>query len=154
MKAITLFQPWASLVASGAKKIETRSWPAPKSIIGQRLAIHASRRRPDPDAWVPWEIEEISAATGSAMLDLPLGAVVATALVAGAYRSSGCIIGAPGFVGLNGSQNGSPARAEIAMDDWGDFSWGRWLWVLDEIEAISPPIPARGMQGVWEWARR
>lgn len=26
MKALTLHQPWASLVAVGAKKIETRSW--------------------------------------------------------------------------------------------------------------------------------
>jgi hypothetical protein len=26
MKAITLWQPWASLIAIGAKKYETRSW--------------------------------------------------------------------------------------------------------------------------------
>lgn len=32
MRAITLWQPWASLVAVGAKKYETRSWPAPKSL--------------------------------------------------------------------------------------------------------------------------
>ncbi|TWH47470.1 ASCH domain-containing protein [Sporomusa sp. KB1] len=28
MKAITILQPWASLLACGAKQIETRSWPA------------------------------------------------------------------------------------------------------------------------------
>ena len=64
MKAITLWQPWASLCViprpidpatfstfGGAiplpfKTIETRSWPAPKSLIGQRIAIHAAKRKP------------------------------------------------------------------------------------------------------------
>ena len=41
MKALTLHQPWASLIACGAKRIETRSWPPPKSLIGKRIAIHA-----------------------------------------------------------------------------------------------------------------
>ena len=27
MKALTVYQPWASLIALGEKKIETRSWP-------------------------------------------------------------------------------------------------------------------------------
>lgn len=44
MKALTLWQPWASLIALGVKTIETRSWAAPKSLIGQRIAIHASKR--------------------------------------------------------------------------------------------------------------
>lgn len=46
MKAISLWQPWASLVAVGVKTIETRSWPAPKALIGERLAIHATAKRP------------------------------------------------------------------------------------------------------------
>ena len=41
--AITLHQPWASLVAHGIKNIETRSWPPPQGIIGERIAIHAGR---------------------------------------------------------------------------------------------------------------
>lgn len=46
VKAITLHQPWASLIALGVKKIETRSWPAPKGLIGQRIAIHAGSKEP------------------------------------------------------------------------------------------------------------
>lgn len=42
MRALTLWQPWASLVAIGAKTIETRSWPAPASAVGERIAIHAA----------------------------------------------------------------------------------------------------------------
>src|SRR5690348_17556570 len=43
MKALTLTQPWASLVAIGAKRIETRSWST--SYRGP-LAIHAAKGFP------------------------------------------------------------------------------------------------------------
>ncbi len=46
MKAITLHQPWATLVAVGAKRIETRSWAT--SYRGP-LAIHAARTTPQGD---------------------------------------------------------------------------------------------------------
>ena len=40
MKALTLTQPWATLVAMGAKRIETRSWTT--NYRGP-LAIHAGK---------------------------------------------------------------------------------------------------------------
>jgi len=43
MKAITLLQPRASLVAVGAEQYETRSW-APQLVPGELLAIHAAAR--------------------------------------------------------------------------------------------------------------
>lgn len=43
MKALSLHQPWASLIAEGVKTIETRSWRVPVPMIGQRFAIHAAR---------------------------------------------------------------------------------------------------------------
>ncbi|MGE5593799.1 MAG: ASCH domain-containing protein [Betaproteobacteria bacterium] len=43
MKAITLIQPWASLVAIGAKRIETRSWATD---YRGPLAIHAAKGFP------------------------------------------------------------------------------------------------------------
>lgn len=57
MKALTLWQPWASLVALGVKTIETRSWST--SHRGP-LAIHASKHPisekhvvGDWEAWPP-----------------------------------------------------------------------------------------------------
>lgn len=44
MKAISLWQPWASLIACGAKPYETRSWAPPRSMIGQPIAIHAAKK--------------------------------------------------------------------------------------------------------------
>lgn len=46
MKALTLWQPWASLIALGEKRYETRSWAT--SYRGL-LAIHASA--PKPQVW-------------------------------------------------------------------------------------------------------
>lgn len=42
MKAITIKQPWASLICHGIKDIENRTWKCPKKYIGQRVLIHAS----------------------------------------------------------------------------------------------------------------
>lgn len=42
MKAISVKQPWASLIVHGIKDIENRTWVCPKKYIGQRVLIHAS----------------------------------------------------------------------------------------------------------------
>jgi hypothetical protein len=41
IKCISLWQPWASLVAVGAKRIETRGWA---TAYRGRLGIHAAKR--------------------------------------------------------------------------------------------------------------
>ena len=84
--AITLHQPWASLIALGVKTVETRSWPAPARLVGQRIAVHAGKylvRRPG-DA-----IErELRARWGEEWrVIIPTGAVVATAVLAGMART-------------------------------------------------------------------
>lgn len=45
MKAITIKQPWASLIVHGIKDIENRTWPCPKKHIGKRVLIHVSKRK-------------------------------------------------------------------------------------------------------------
>ena len=53
--ALTLWQPWAEVmlpwddgvVDIPAKHHETRSWPAPRAWIGQRVCIHAAAK-PNP----------------------------------------------------------------------------------------------------------
>lgn len=42
MKAISIKQPWASLIAHGIKDIENRTWKCPQKYLGQRILIHAS----------------------------------------------------------------------------------------------------------------
>lgn len=47
MKAVTLWQPWASLIAAEVKRFETRSWAPPEALIGTRIAVHAAARKPE-----------------------------------------------------------------------------------------------------------
>ena len=42
MKAITIKQPWASLIVHGIKDIENRTWSCPDKYIRQRVLIHSS----------------------------------------------------------------------------------------------------------------
>lgn len=46
MKAISIKQPWASLIVHGIKDIENRTWKCPQKYIGQRVLIHASSSKP------------------------------------------------------------------------------------------------------------
>lgn len=93
VKALTLWQPWASLVALGVKTIETRSW---STKYRGPLAIHAAVRKPprvwtQDDGYAPpaadiigmgrhWESFEDRYQPGQFGYDWvgPLGAVVAT----------------------------------------------------------------------------
>ncbi len=85
MKALSLTQPWASLVAIGAKNIETRSWST-----GYRgwLAIHASKAFPGGARALCFEEPFYSALHKAGLADitvpgllgverLPQGAIVA-----------------------------------------------------------------------------
>ena len=49
MKGLTLHEPRASLIASGVKTIETRSWRRSQQYIGERIFFHAAKRKPTQD---------------------------------------------------------------------------------------------------------
>jgi len=155
MKAITLWQPWASLIAVGAKTIETRSWAPPASLIGHRIAIHAARKP------APKDIDSIAESVIAAALDfppskragLPFGAILCTVTVVGAYRVLTGRGGELGCVDVRERVPGSdPTVCALSIDLFGDFRQGRWLWELGELETFAAPIPAKGAQGFWDWS--
>ena len=39
----------------------------------------------------------------------------------------------------------------VERDPYGDFTATRWLWFLEDIEKLDPPVPAIGHQGFWNW---
>lgn len=159
MKAITLWQPWATLVAIGAKKIETRSWST--SYHGP-LAIHAAIRIPgsavkllDPGlnnyAYEKNNIVEFpflealrnggyshpSWLEGNRIyINLPLGCIVAICDLTGCFEiySSYEVFCLP--------------EGEKAF---GDYTPGRFMWALANVRRIEEPIPVKGRQGLWEW---
>lgn len=132
MPAITLWQPWACLIEVGAKVCETRSKPPPKRLIGQRVAIHAAARK--------MRFKDMSQEFVDACYDafggchwagtLPYGVIVCTAVIAGAM----------------------PAQS-VPRDIFGDYTPGRWAWVLKDVRRVTPHVAAKGMQ-TWGWPWR
>ena len=146
MKALTLYQPWASLIAHGVKTIETRSW-APTGILDDRLAIHAGKRveRSNLD---PETERAIAGLYGMEWwLEVPRGEVVCTALVSDLR----CVLETDGEV-AHLSQSSIPgASPTVPIDPHGDFRKGRWLWFLRDVQRLDPTVPAVGRMGLWEW---
>lgn len=135
MKALTIIQPWASLIAIGAKKIETRSWHT--SYRGP-LAIHASKGFPK-DARALCSDTPFMAHLGDHYMsvnDLPRGMVIATCqLVA-------CTLTSLAF----------EERLTDQEKFFGDYSPGRFGWILEDVRPLAEPIPAKGALSLWEWS--
>lgn len=165
MKAITLYQPWASLVAVGAKPFETRGWGT--SHRGE-LAIHAGMTLPSKAlAGVPaYDIIEMARALGLIEPDtepscryalhqldqLPRGVVVAISNMTGCEK-----IVLHGGRGLSSTSPGwletprgiyYPDAHDIMFGDW---SAGRYAWRQENVKKLDTPVPARGKQGLWDW---
>jgi len=181
MKALTLRQPWASLVSLGVKTIETRSWEPPASAIGRPLAIHAGARKPrriwvplneDPPAVVDliamgryYDIEENINEPGEFSYHWagPLGAVVATCTLVDVVPTSDLrwtgLWAGWAWQGLGGScvrhvpclSDRGPVVVNQDERPYGDFTTDRYAWLLDDIKHVDP-IPAKGKQGLWEYA--
>ena len=151
MYAISLWQPWASLIAEGIKVQETRNWAPPKHLIGERIAIHAAKRR-----LTKAELRELPSMIHHDMSvryghfweeDVPYGAVVATVELGGACR----VIGKDKMLGLEGRLIYTNEPCRLFSDIYGDYSVGRIIWSLKDIEKLPEPVPAAGKQGFWDW---
>ena len=136
-------QPWATLVAIGQNTIETRSWGTP---YRGPLAIHSAKGFPR-DARALCEEKPYRNVLASAGFhdagDLPLGEIVAVADIADVMEFNRKSLGE---VRANAARGEFPAHEA----DFGDFSAGRYGWVLKNVRRLKKPVPARGMLGLWE----
>jgi len=150
MKSITLTQPWATLVAIGAKRIETRSWPT--SFRGQ-ISIHAAKTFPSAAKdfctsrlvcrVLGWP--ECPASLTQEWLDdnalhikaLPVGCVLATATL------------------VNCMETSLIRRYVLPFSEqeeaFGDYEPGRFGFLLENVIQLASPVPAKGARGLWEW---
>ncbi|WGV29120.1 ASCH domain-containing protein [Halotia branconii] len=137
IKAISLHQPWASLIPMGLKKYETRSWAtsyrgpllicAAKKTSIQQQQIYASIfytyqiQLAETDNWLEWD-------------DLSFGCAVALADLTDCIRMTSAFISAQ-------------PETEI---DCGDWTVDRFAWKLENIRRIMPPIQVTGRQGLFD----
>lgn len=133
MKAISLHQPWAHLVAFGHKRIETRSWAPPDAVVGQRIVIHASKTTRDSDRMRHDPIFMSYLPRGFGWGAMAYGCIVATA----------CIVAVEPMTGPWIERVGEVERM------FGNFSPGRFGWMLDDVERVAP-IFWRGAQGFFD----
>jgi hypothetical protein len=134
VKALTLTQPWATLVAIGAKAVETRSWST--SHRGD-LAIHAAKGFPAWARRLCWQGPFAHALIGAGYTtwqELPVGEVVAEVQLVDVVPTI--------------SIRFRLSEQELAFGDYGD---GRFAWVLKEPVRQDAPVPVRGALGLWEW---
>lgn len=131
MRAISLWQPWASAVARGFKQVETRGRAT--SYRGP-LAIHAAKR------WTPLQRETaqrlaLEAGEDAAYFDTdPRGAVVCVVTL------TGCVEMTPALI----------ARQTDLERAFGDWKPGRYAWLFENVRGIfMDPVPLRGHQWIW-----
>lgn len=144
MKALTLTQPWATLVALGAKRFETRSWQT--SYRGP-LAIHAAKGMPascrelcntEPFRSVLLRGLSLSDADREDPrwdAILPRGEIVA-------------------IVKLSRIDTTEHIRATLTPQEraFGDYGDGRHAWTLTNRFVLSEPRPkVAGHLSLWEW---
>lgn len=124
MKAITIYQPYAYAIVAGVKRYETR--PRRTNIRG-RVAVHAAKGGP----------RFVTAALDSALpesMKLDYGAVIGTVEIVDC-------------VPVEEVMHTLTDRERVL----GDYSPGRFVWVLQNPVMFDAPIPARGKQGWWNW---
>jgi hypothetical protein len=162
MKALTIWQPWASLIVAGAKPYEFRGWRAPRSLIGQRIVIHAGAAKV-PAA----EVVELFVA----LRDRDLGGPhrIAAAMTCLAPEKALPILARawtpgeegplPMSAGLGTAILGEPRDGFEIAEEFGvprandsdrdeHVNWG---WPMLEVERWDFPVPMRGKQGFWNW---
>lgn len=147
MKAISLWDPWGTLVAIGAKRYETRSWATrhrgPIAIhvaqawngecaraINQAPIVAALETR---GVRVPFMRDLRPVPAREARRYFPLGCIVAVADLTACIQMTPKVLPPP-----------PPERS------FGDFRPGRWAWRLERVVRLPEPIPCRGAQGLWD----
>lgn len=81
MLGLSLYQPWAYAVTHLGKRVENRPWAPWARVIGQTIALHATKARVDEHAAAAFIANLIH--TLPPLDSLPRGAIVGTARVAG-----------------------------------------------------------------------
>lgn len=173
MKAITLTPPWGTLVAIGAKRIETRAWSTnyrgPLAIHQAKL-LNGLRRRDDEvrvgtrelekrladlcdqDPFFPALRGHLSGYTAAERAkDLPRGAIVAVVNLADCIRTEHVDIASWIRSHHLGHMAHPQLRALVEQERaFGDYTPGRYAWTFDRLVNLHDGIECAGGRGLWD----
>lgn len=132
IKAISLWQPWATFMAYNIKTIETRSWG---TLHRGPLAIHATVTIPREARMFMKraDINGLVLSLGFTPESLPMGAVLAV-------------------VDLQHTRRTKVYRPPTSLEQLlGDYKEGRYAWITKFMFRFREPIRATGGQRLWDW---
>jgi hypothetical protein len=155
MKALTIWQPWASLIMAGAKPWEWRGWTPPRSLIGQRIVIHASARAVKRDEIC--DIIGMLQAGDSSLVYEPAWRLLERAHIASYPLAAGlgtAILGEPIPALAWAREHHKGGIDSDRIDHHGVELDDKFAWPLTQIESFEPVVPMRGAQGFWTWPER
>ena len=132
MQALTIQEPWASLLVKGKKQFETRDWQ--RNYRGL-LAIHAGKQSVHPFDY-PLGLSEIldDSKITQDNLNNNKGKIIAIATLKEIHLMTDKFIN-------------EQSELERLTGFWEP---GLYAWELTNIKPLSEPIAARGMPGLWE----
>jgi hypothetical protein len=137
MKALTLTEPWASLMMLREKKVETRSWRLPPLIIGQEVAIHAAMGFPKWAKETCTEEPFFSSLRNGGNVVRPM-------------MNRGKVLCVVKFVACHQTEAIREKLSEKEIE-FGDYADGRFAFVSEFVRRIDNPVPALGHLGFWNW---
>lgn len=166
MKAITVKQPWASLIVHGIKDIENRTWACPKKYIGQRVLIHAGADK--RGGWTLNHDQAGALCRSKSILystdfnNLPFGSII------GSVEIVNCVQNHPSVWAEKSMENKCPnCGREIKnhfKEDYffcehcdrkcvrgTDYDVPIYNWVLANPILFANPILAKGKLSFWEY---
>jgi hypothetical protein len=134
VKVLSLRQPWAYLLASGAKKYETRPWQ-PRQLRSGELYIHASEKIDFDDL----ELCRLSGHFKKYIPDHTNGILV-----------QGAIIGKVNLVEIVSTES---VRDSLSDEEraFGDYRDGRWAWKCEGAMLLPEPIKVKGKLSLWDY---
>lgn len=146
MKAITIHQPFATLIAIGEKDNETRGWATKHR---GPLAIHAGKKI-HKDLCELEPFKSVLAKHGYTADNLPTGAIVAICNLTECYEINLARETYASSVSDKGEILQVYEGNEFAF---GRYEEGRFAWNMKDRQFLESPIPAKGQQGLWNWGR-
>lgn len=129
MKVLSLTEPFATLIKSNKKRIETRSW---KTAYRGEIYIHASLTKISKDSLNNKELMSL------VKEDLNYGKIICKC------KLVDCIYMTKDFINKLKEDN----YQEYIC---GYYEEGRYAWILEDIEPLSKVVEAKGQLGIWDY---
>ncbi len=141
MRALSLWQPWSSLMALGLKHIETRGW---NMTYRGRLAIHATA------TWQPELIRYLKMPRSYGNVGLILDLLAESGVADWRMLPLGAVLCSVEVYDCRPTEElaGELDERELCL---GNYRPGRFGIMTRNLQRLLIPAPCKGKQGIWDW---